>query len=118
MIYINPFVTGAFESNPFKLPTREYPVDFGSNVEKVYMFKLSIPEGYAIDEMPQSKMWMLPGNSGKYMYNVSQSGNTINITSNFQINKPLFLTEEYPDLRAFYNVVIAKQAEQIVLKKN
>ena len=118
LIYINPFVTGSFETNPFKLPAREYPVDFGSNLEKIYMCKLSIPDGYAVDELPQSKMWMLPGNAGKYMYNVSQSGNTIHITSNFQINKSLFLTEEYPNLREFYNLIIAKQAEQIVLKKN
>jgi hypothetical protein len=34
-----------------------------------------------------------------------------------QVNKSLFMQEEYPDLREFYSLVVAKQAEQIVLKK-
>ena len=35
VIYLNPFVTGQTKENVFKLPTREYPVDFGSPIEKV-----------------------------------------------------------------------------------
>jgi len=33
------------------------------------------------------------------------------------INKPMFIQVDYPILREFYNHVVAKQAEQIVLKK-
>jgi hypothetical protein len=33
------------------------------------------------------------------------------------INKTLFAQDEYPNLREFYNQVVAKQDEQIVLKK-
>jgi ATP-dependent DNA ligase len=47
-----------------------------------------------------------------------QIGNTVSVTSNFQINKNLYVQgEEYANLREFYNQVISKQAEQIVLKK-
>jgi hypothetical protein len=41
----------------------------------------------------------------------------INITSHLQINKSLFIQDEYPHLREFYTRVVAKQTEQIVLKK-
>ena len=41
-------------------------------------------------------------------------GNTLNVVSMLQINKSLFLQDEYPHLREFYNQMIAKQAEQIV----
>jgi hypothetical protein len=51
------------------------------------------------------------------MYNVAQNGNVITVTSMFQINKSLFTQLEYPYLREFYNQIVAKQAEQIVLKK-
>jgi hypothetical protein len=33
------------------------------------------------------------------------------------INKAMFVQDEYPILREFYNQMIAKQTEQIVLKK-
>ncbi|HOX81662.1 MAG TPA: transglutaminase-like domain-containing protein [Chryseolinea sp.] len=116
-IYLNPFVTGQLEKNPFTLETREYPVNYGSPQEVIYSCRIALPDSFAIDEMPQSKVFMLPGNAAKYMYNVSQMGNTISITSSFQISKTLFVQNDYPHLREFYNLVVAKEAEQIVLKK-
>jgi len=41
----------------------------------------------------------------------------LSITSSLNINRSLFSQVEYPNLREFYNVMVAKQAEQIVLKK-
>jgi hypothetical protein len=117
IIYLNPMVHSKEEANPFKSETREFPVDFGSPIEKIFIIRISLPEGYVIDEMPQSKILRLPDNSAKYTYNASQTGNVVSITSNFQINKSFFIQRKYPDLREFYNQVIAKQAEQIVLKK-
>lgn len=116
-MYINPFVIFREHTNPFTIENREYPVDYTSPYETIYMLKLTLPEGYAVDEMPLTKVFMLPSNSAKYSYNVSQAGNIINIVSNFQINKALYSQDEYPNLREFYNQIVAKQAEQIVLKK-
>ena len=117
LIYINPFIDLQEKANPFKLEKREYPVDYGSPIEKLYMCKISIPDGYAVDELPKSIMLKLPDNSAKYLYHATQTGNTISLTSNLQINNSLFTQEEYPHLREFYTQLIAKQAEQIVLKK-
>jgi len=118
VIYVNPFITSKMEQNPFKSETRQYPVDFGTAVEKTYMCKIKIPAGYKVDEMPPNKLLGLPGNAGRYIYNVSQLGDIINLTSTFIVTKSLFSQEEYKALREFYSQVVAKQAEQIVVKKN
>ena len=118
LMYINPFIESQLIENPFKLEKREYPVNYGSPQDKTYMCKITLPEGFTIDELPKSKVVALPGNTARYLYNVSQMGNTVHITSTFQINRTLFLQDEYPNLREFYNQVVAKQSEQIVLKKN
>jgi hypothetical protein len=117
IIYINPLVATRIESNPFKSETREYPVDFGNKIEVVYNCRITVPEGFAIDELPKSKVLALPENSGRFLYNMTQLGNSISFTSNFSINKSLFVQSEYAALKEFYNQVVAKQAEQIVLKK-
>jgi hypothetical protein len=116
-IYVNPFVSGQLTENPFKSDKREYPVDFGSPIEKVYLGKITIPEGYVTDEIPQNKIFLLPGNAGKFVYSVNVTGNVISVVSNLQINKSLFIQTEYEALREFYNQVVAKQNEQVVLKK-
>ena len=117
LFYINPFVVMQEAENPFKSESREYPVDFGSPLEKIYMCRITIPEGYTVDEMPKPVVLKLPENSARFSYSITQLGNVLSITSNLQINNSLFTQQEYPDLREFYNMVVAKQAEQVVLKK-
>ncbi|HLZ17778.1 MAG TPA: hypothetical protein VKQ08_12090, partial [Cyclobacteriaceae bacterium] len=117
IIYINPFVSSRIEENPFKSEAREYPVDYGNKVERTYLCKLTVPDGFSVDELPKSRVLALPENAARYAYNITQLNNVISITSSFQVNKTLFVQTEYGGLREFYNQVVAKQAEQIVLKK-
>jgi hypothetical protein len=115
--YLSPFFIEREIENPFKVEKREYPVDFGSPFDKLYMVKITVPADYQVDELPKNKMLVLPGNSCKYLFNATQIGNMISITSSLSFNKSVFNQEEYPALRDFYGQVVAKQAEQIVLKK-
>ena len=116
-IYFNPFIIGREDENPFKTEKREYPVDFGNTFEELYMVKIAVPEGYAVEELPASKVVALPENAARYSYSFVQNGNVINLTSSLLINRALFSQDQYTNLREFYNQVIAKQAEQVVLKK-
>ena len=117
VIYLNPMLSEQLTDNIFKTEKREYPVDFGKPVEQTYMARFTLPENYVVDEMPKPKVVTLPNNAAKYTYNVTQMGNVLSVVSMLQINKSLFVQDEYPHLRELYNLVIAKQAEQIVLKK-
>ena len=116
-IYLSPFILAKVEENPFKQEKRNYPVDFSHPFDQMYLAKITIPAGYVVDELPKVKVIVLPENAAKYSYNIAQSGNTLSITSSLNINRSLFTQEEYPNLREFYNQMVAKQAEQIVLKK-
>jgi hypothetical protein len=117
VFYLNPLLMLRIDENPFKLEKREYPVDYSSPFERIFMCRLTLPDGFEVDELPQPKAMMLPDNAGKYLYSITQAGNVLNIVSNFQINRSIFTQTEYQNLREFYNQVVAKQAEQIVLKK-
>lgn len=116
-LYINPIFAYRLSSNPFQSETRAYPVDYGSPEDQIFILKMTIPEGWAAEELPASKVFVLPANSARYTYSVTQNGNIITVLSQLSINKPLFSFDEYKPLRDFYVQVVAKQAEQIVLKK-
>jgi hypothetical protein len=118
VVYLNPYLIGRMEENIFKSEQRLYPVDYSTPLDRIYMAKIQIPEGFVVEELPKQKMLLLPSNGGKFVYSATQAGNTINFVSQFIINKSVFSAEEYSSLREFYTQVIAKQAEQIVLKKN
>lgn len=117
-IYFNPFLFMKQESNPFLSDERIYPVDFSGLVEKNIILNILIPEGYVIEESPASKVIAIPENGAKFTFHVTQSGQRLLITTRLQINKTLFMPEEYLQLKEFYTRVIAKKNEVFVLKKS
>lgn len=117
IIYIDPVLFGRINKNPFTSPTREYPVDYGILFTESYQLNLTIPDGYMIEELPQSKSFALEGKGGSFIYKVAQAGNIVSLSMRFNIDKTLFLPTEYKILKDFYDIVVAKQSEQIVLKK-
>jgi len=117
VVYLNPYVISRIEETPFKSITREYPVDYGNKIDKTYRCTIALHEDLMIDELPKNIAITLPENSAKFVFSTSVTNNVINVTSNFQINKVSFLPNEYDHLREFYSQVVAKQAEEIVLRK-
>ena len=67
--------------------------------------------------MPKPGVFVLPNKSGKYSYIIEVQSDVIKIRSQLTINKSYFEPNEYPNLRELYNLVIEKQAQQIIFKK-
>ena len=105
------------KENPFKSETRKYPVDYGYNKESVIVTKLLIPDNFALKELPKPVEIKLPDNSAGFRYESKISGNEITITSSLNINKPVFIFNEYSNLRGLYNQMIKKHSEPVILKK-
>ena len=105
------------QENPFKMNERKYPVDFAYPIRKTYSCTIKLPQGYTLDEKLKPLIVTLPDNAGKFLYEVSELGGNLQIKSNIIISKVLFLPDEYQYLKEFYNQIITKHSEQIVLKK-
>lgn len=117
-IYILPMFFDQMTENPFKMDVRNYPIDFGYNKDNTVISTIIIPENYSIKELPATVNLKLPGNDASYLFEVTKVGSNIKMTSRFTINKALFLENEYFNLKEFYNQMIKKQNEPIILKKN
>ena len=117
MIYFSPMLHYTISENPFKLTERKYPVDYGHPRDEVYVLSYELPDGFAIEELPEGSNLVLPEKAGKFTYSAKQLSNTVQITVRFKIDKPFFNFEQYPFLKEFYNLIIEKYSEQIVLKR-
>jgi hypothetical protein len=116
-IYFNPLIYGMQEDNPFKSEVRQFPVDFGTIFEDIIHCKIELPDAFEIEELPKPKAIALPGGAGRFNYSTNKIGKLITVTCHLTINKARFMPEEYPILREFYTQVVAKQSEQIIIKK-
>lgn len=117
ILYIDPIISGKFKENPFSAPDRVYPVDFGVPFVEIYKLNLTIPEGYKLEELPKSKNIVFGENDGRLIYNIGQMDNRIVLNMRLSIDKILYLPDEYKALQEFFNLIVAKEGEQIVLKK-
>ncbi len=116
-MYFKPLLTEGESTNPFRLAERKFPVDFAAPLNQNFTAVYTLPEGYTVEDLPQKVVFALPDNAGRFTYLVVANGNQVQVTSRIAINKTLFLPDEYPTLRAFFDKIVAKHAEQVVLKK-
>jgi len=117
LLYFNPMAIAQIEENPFKLKERKYPIDFNYNRKHVFSAKYHLPDGYAIEETPEDVVYSLPEEAGFFSYKIQIADNAINVIHQLKINKPFFTAAEYGSLQEFYDMIVDKHAEQIVLKK-
>ncbi|WP_345235495.1 DUF3857 domain-containing protein [Hymenobacter saemangeumensis] len=105
------------DENPFRLDTRTYPVDFGTTQEETIMMTLTLPAGYELSESPKAAVVDLPEDGGRFMYSVTGTEGTVQLTSRMYLRKPMYAAAEYEHLREFYRLMLAKQAEKLVIRK-
>jgi hypothetical protein len=117
-LYITPLLYDQLKENPFKVSERNYPIDYGYARDKTIIVNYTLPQGYSAVSMPASSKLMLPGNAASFSCMSSVMDGKVSVSYKLNINRSLILQTEYANLREFYNQIVAKEAEPIVLKKN
>ena len=116
-IYFSPLFFLKSKENPFKLEKREFPVDFGYPSTSLYRLTISLPEGYKVESLPKAEAFALPENFGLFKYNLSHNESAIQLVIESKINTPIISSMHYDTLKAYFNKLIEKENEQIVLTK-
>ena len=80
--------------------------------------RVKIPEGYAIEELPQSEKIIFGDNNDlSFTYRIAVTGNDVSVQYQYVVNTLLVLPDAYADLRDFFSKIVQKNSAQIVLKK-
>jgi hypothetical protein len=117
LISFNALLEFGQKQNPFMLEKRETVVDLVYPIKDTYLFTIEIPEGFSVESVPESVRLMLPDQAGSFLFVASVAGNKVTVNSALSITKIMYNTTEYADLREFFTRIVAKHAQQIVLKK-
>lgn len=117
MIYLNPMFSEAVRSNPFKSADRRYPVEMPAVPDVSYTLSMQLPENYTVEDMPKSTIVKFNDGEGIFQFLTGQQGNLIQMRSRLKLSRATYSPDEYESLRNFFDIVVKKHAEQIVLKK-
>ncbi|MDD2799793.1 MAG: hypothetical protein PHV20_14480 [Bacteroidales bacterium] len=116
-LFIEPVLFDKWTENPFKLQKREYPVDFTIAKETTQVLRLKLPEGYEVEQLPQNAKITLPENAGSLVMQSVVDNGIVQVVFKLNINKPVFLQNEYDNLKIFFDQLVKKQSEMLVIKK-
>lgn len=116
-MFFSPLLFLKDKENIFKSDERKYPVDFGYGFSNKYMINIKIPEGYEVIASPKSGGFKLPDNMGAFSYRSNYVNGTIQVVVDETINASVIPAGQYLAIKEFYNMVIEKEGEQVVLKK-
>lgn len=116
MVMLNLGFDEEFKESPFKLDTRVYPVNYPYTFNKNNTVMIQLPEGFEVMELPESAVVRMPDNSASFILTYSKQGNMVVMNRKFDMNKQIFLQDEYPILKDFYAQIIKKQTQPLILK--
>ena len=119
MLYLNPMFSSKITENPFKLPERLFPVDFGYATDMTYKLALEVPKDFTVESLPKNLNIVLSDKSAQFIYNctLEAATNKINLISKIMLKNPMYYAEQYHELKELYNRIVQKHEEQIVLKR-
>ncbi|RXG31757.1 transglutaminase domain-containing protein [Leeuwenhoekiella marinoflava] len=116
-LYVSPLFYLTQTENPFKSEERNHPIDFRYPWKDRYILKIKIPEGYSVESLPENGVMRMVDNLGSFKYLISEVTGGINISTEFSLNSSIIPAELYLDLKKFYEMIVSKESEKIVLSK-
>ncbi|NPD45726.1 DUF3857 domain-containing protein [Lentimicrobium sp. S6] len=117
LLTLEPILFKDFDENPFKKDTREFPIDFIYPISLDYTYMYTIPEGFVIEELPQPTRVTNSDKTIGFSLNSVARGNTITVSVKFNVDQAMYHTEQYEDLKSFFDYFVTQQKQPIVLKQ-
>lgn len=102
-------------SNSFSEPTRRYPIYSNGNASYQSTMSLTVPQGYTIDDKPANAELTLP--FGTFTRTVTVTGQTIDITMQFDSVPCQVPASDYQKVKAQAEQLRQLAVEPLVLKK-
>ena len=93
------------------------PIYFGYPIQNRYNISIEIPEGYQVESLPKGINLSTGDGSFVFKYFLEKNENRIQIVVQSETKNAVVSVEDYLMLKDFYQQVMDKQKEKIVLKK-
>jgi len=115
LVIIKPYLNFPIQKNKLTQRRRNYPIDLIYAQGLTYKSQFKIPDGYILEKLPENydKSNDILGLKIDYL----EKDGTVTINSKYQLKKAVYQPGEYAAIKAFYNILIKRLNEEIVLKE-
>ncbi len=116
-VFVNPFMEHFHSETLFRAEERKLPVDFPYQKQVVYTFRLVLPEGYTVEQLPERRRIASSLPSSAVLMAAVQ-GNAVTLSYRFDLGTLLCTPQDYQDARAYWTALLGLGEQMIVVKKN
>jgi hypothetical protein len=115
--FLNPFIFSFFNKNPFIENERFSDVNFGSNQSISVQAHIKIPPDFSLETIPDNIYLKKNDSTISFERKIYTENNYLIIKNILVIRQAVFIKEDYPDLKLFFDKFYGLLNQQIVLKR-
>lgn len=116
-MFIKPMLFFTLNRNPFVQEKRQMPIYFAYPKQEKFNINIEIPEGYIVESIPKAMKIAMEDKEVLFAINIIAEKNKIQIAITKEINTAIIAADYYDGLKNFFQNIIDKQNEKIILKK-
>ena len=114
-IVIRPFLKLPLSKNQLTQKERTHPIDFIYPWEDQFESTLGVPEGYFLFEIPQG--YMVNNELVQISLDYSFDNSILTVKGNYKFKKPLYVANEYSQIKNYMDEIVKYFNQSIVLEK-
>jgi len=117
-IYFSPFTGTPITSNPFVEQERRLPVEFPCRQNYNMTIRLTLPDGWLIEEMPKSTKVTTADRSitGQLLFEAADE-HTLTIHYQFRLSELVYTSDNYNTLRQLFDLFASRSKDVVVIKR-
>jgi len=112
-IYLSPFLNELVDENPLKQRARNYPIDMIYPSLKSFTSIINIPKGYKVDFVGEN--YNINNEFFELHYNTNNSNDKLQVSFSYFFKKPIYSSKEYLKIKFYYNEIVKRGNEKVVL---
>lgn len=116
-IYLSPLLFYSMDSNPFKLETRAFPIEFPFPYLDRYMVNITIPEGYVVESFPNTEHLVFNDKLLVHKFIFTNNEGNLSLMLQNEVNTTILSSQDYQSLKEYFQKMVDKQSEKIILIK-
>ncbi len=96
---------------------RRSPIELLTGYDKIKKVTVTLPDGYAFENVPKSKKFRTEDNAIQYVYKVTQEGNKLTVETTTTVEDPVYPKEYYPAFKQIFDNITKMEGQVVTAVK-
>ena len=117
-LVFNPLLFLYNKSHEFdQTEARRSPIELYTGYDKIKKVTITLPDGYAFENVPKSKKFRTEDNAIQYVYKVTQEGNKLTVETTTTVEDPVYPKEYYPAFKQIFDNITKMEGQVVTAVK-